>query len=204
LTNFDTKAHQEQVYNKGMIMKKPVVLVVDDDESVCKALERLMKSVGLDVRTFTSAESFLNLDCHNVPCCLVLYMRMPVIDGLQLQEKLARSGSQIPIIFISAHEDDRAREKGLRAGAMAFFHKPFEDQALIDAVYSAISKFQTEEHNDRPNPVRTHPSCGILQRSKKSFMKKDYNNLEIHIFTLFLTIIAHDVNDLAFYETLFN
>jgi len=135
-----------------MIMKKPVVFVVDDDESVCKSLERLMKSVGLDVRTFTSAESFLNQEYHNVPGCLVLDVRMPGIDGLQLQEKLTRSGSQIPIIFISAHKDDREREQGLRAGAVAFLHKPFEDQALIDAVYSALSQFQAEEHNHNCKP----------------------------------------------------
>jgi len=120
-----------------MTVKKPVVFVVDDDESVCKSLERLMKSVGLDVRTFTSAESFLSQGHLNAPGCLVLDVRMPGIGGLELQEKLTRSGSQIPIIFISAHKDDREREKGLRSGAVAFLQKPFEDQTLIDAVYSA-------------------------------------------------------------------
>jgi len=128
------------------------VFVVDDDESVCKSLGRLMKSVGLDVRIFTSAESFLNQECHNVPGCLVLDVRMPGIDGLELQEKLATSGSQMPIIFISAHKDDREREKGLRGGAVAFLQKPFEDQILIDAVYSALSQFQAEGHNHNCKP----------------------------------------------------
>jgi len=128
-------------------IETPVVFVVDDDESVCKTLERLMKSVGLDVRTFTSAESFLNQGCQNAAGCLVLDVRMPGIGGLELQEKLAASGSRIPIIFISAHKDTRDREKGLRAGAVAFLKKPFEDQTLIDALYSALSQFQAEGHN---------------------------------------------------------
>lgn len=135
-----------------MTVKKPVVFVVDDDESVCKSLERLMKSVGLDVRTFTSAESFLSQGHLNAPGCLVLDVRMPGIGGLELQEKLTRSGSQIPIIFISAHKDDREREKGLRSGAVAFLQKPFEDQTLIDAVYSAFSRFQAEGHNHNCKP----------------------------------------------------
>jgi len=77
---------------------------------------------------------------------------MPGIDGLELQEKLATSGSQMPIIFISAHKDDREREKGLRGGAVAFLQKPFEDQILIDAVYSALSQFQAEGHNHNCKP----------------------------------------------------
>lgn len=129
----------------GEIKEKPVVFVVDDDESVCKSLERLMKSVGLDVRTFTSAESFLNQECHNVPGCLVLDVRMPGIDGLELQKKLATSGSQIPIIFISAHKDDREREKGLRAGAVAFLQKPFDARDIIELVKSTLSRIKNKD-----------------------------------------------------------
>ena len=121
-------------------MEKPVVFIVDDDESVCRALKRLMKSVGLDVRVFTSAKDFLDQGCQNVPGCLILDVRMPGIDGLELQEKLRASGSQMPIIFITAHEDDKARERATRMGAVAFIQKPFEDQVLLDAIYSALPK----------------------------------------------------------------
>lgn len=121
-------------------MEKPVVFIVDDDESVCRALKRLMKSVGLDVRVFTSAKDFLDQGCQNVPGCLILDVRMPGIDGLELQEKLRASGSQMPIIFITAHEDDKAHERATRMGAVAYLQKPFEDHVLLDAIYSAPLK----------------------------------------------------------------
>ena len=131
----------------GMIMEKPVVFVVDDDESVCKALKRLMKSVGIKARTLSSAEDFLNQGCHNVPGCLILDVRMPGVNGLELQEELVKSGSTMPIIFISAHEDTPVREQAMKAGAIAFLKKPFEDQILIEKVNSALSKFE-----DGPEP----------------------------------------------------
>ncbi len=121
-------------------MERPVVFVVDDDESVRRSLKRLMKSVGFDVRVFTSAKDFLEQGCQNVPGCLILDVRMPGIDGLELQEKLRASGSQMPIIFITAHEDDKAQERATRMGAVAFLQKPFEDQVLLDAIYSALPK----------------------------------------------------------------
>ena len=129
-------------------MDKPVVFIIDDDESVCRALRRLMKSVGLNVRTFTSAKDFLNQGCQNVPGCLVLDVRMPEMGGLELQKRLVDSGSRMPIIFMSAHEDISTREQGLRAGAIAFLKKPFEDQALIENINLALSKFTDEDHKE--------------------------------------------------------
>jgi two-component system, LuxR family, response regulator FixJ len=128
----------------GAIMEKPVVFVVDDDESVCKALKRLMKSAGIKARTLSSAEDFLNQGCHNVPGCLILDIRMPGMSGLELQEKLIKSGSTMPIIFISAHEDTQAREQVTKDGTTAFLQKPFEDKAILDAVYSALKGSQNE------------------------------------------------------------
>jgi FixJ family two-component response regulator len=131
-------------------MDKLVVFVVDDDESICRSLRRLIKSVGYNVRTFISAKDFLNQGCQNVPGCLVLDVRMPEMSGLELQKRLVNSGSKMPIIFISAHEDVSTREQGLRAGAIAFLKKPFEDQALIEKVNTALSRFtgakEKEEH----------------------------------------------------------
>ena len=131
----------------GMTMEKPVVFVVDDDESVCKALKRLMKSAGIKARSLSSAEDFLNQGCHNVPGCLILDVRMPGMNGLELQEKVVKSGSTMPIIFMSAHEDAPAREQAMQAGAIAFLKKPFEDQILIEKVNSALSRFE-----DGPGP----------------------------------------------------
>ncbi|MHC4570798.1 MAG: response regulator [Planctomycetota bacterium] len=130
-------------------MDKPVVFVIDDDESVCRSLRRLIRSVGLNVRTFTSAKDFLNQGCQNVPGCLVLDVRMPEMDGLELQKRLVDSGSKMPIIFISAHEDISTCEQGLRAGAVAFLQKPFEDQILIEKVNSTLSRFSEENHKGK-------------------------------------------------------
>ena len=126
----------------GMIMEKPVVFIVDDDESVCKALKRLLKSAGIKARSLSSAEDFLNQGCHNVPGCLILDVRMPGMNGLELQEKLVKSGSTMPIIFMSAHEDAPAREQAMKAGAIAFLKKPFEDQILIEKINSALSRIE--------------------------------------------------------------
>ncbi len=131
----------------GMIMEKPVVFVVDDDESVCKALKRLMMSAGIKARTLSSAEDFLNQGCHNVLGCLILDVRMPGMNGLELQEELVKSGSTMPIIFMSAHEDAPAREQVMKAGAIAFLKKPFEDQILIEKINSALSRIE-----DGPEP----------------------------------------------------
>ena len=130
-------------------MEKPVVFVIDDDESVCRALRRLMKSVGFSVRTFTSAKDFLSQGCQNVLGCLVLDVRMPEMGGLEVQKRLVDSGSRMPIIFISAHEDLSTREQGLRTGAIAFLKKPFEDQVLIEKINSVLSKFTDDNHKKK-------------------------------------------------------
>ena len=128
----------------GMIMEKPVVFIVDDDESVCKALKRLLKSAGIKARTLSSAEDFLNQGCHNVPGCLILDVRMLGMNGLELQEKLVKSGSTMPIIFMSAHEDTPAHEQAMKAGAIAFLKKPFEDQIIIEKINLALSRIEDE------------------------------------------------------------
>ena len=127
-------------------MDRPVVFVIDDDESICRSLRRLMKSMGHNVRTFTSAKDFLNQGCQNMSGCLVLDVKMPGMGGLELQERLADCGSKMPIIFMSAHDDVSPREQGLKAGAIAFLKKPFEDHVLIEKVNLALSRFVDENH----------------------------------------------------------
>ena len=119
-------------------MTEPVVFIVDDDESVRRALERLMRSVGFDVRLFSSAQDFLDQGCQNTRGCLILDVRMPQMDGLELQEKLKACGSKIPVVFITAHYDVSTQEQAMKAGAVAFIQKPFDDQVLLDAVNSGL------------------------------------------------------------------
>ena len=113
---------------------KHTICVVDDDPSVCKALKRLIKSVGFCAETYTSAQEFLDNGHKEEPDLLVLDVRMPMLSGLELQKQLVDSGSRIPIVFTTAHEDGGARAAAMERGAVAFLHKPFNDQLLLDAI----------------------------------------------------------------------
>ena len=119
---------------------KPVVFIVDDDPSVRKSLERLLQSVGLSAKSFDSAAQFLQSGHGQETGCLILDVRMPEISGLELQEKLARAGILLPIIFISGHGTIPMSVRAMKAGAMDFLLKPFDEQDLLDAVYRAIER----------------------------------------------------------------
>jgi len=119
---------------------EPIVFVVDDDASVCKALDRLIRSVGLKAETFPSAKDFLRREPHNGPSCLVLDIRMPGLSGLDLQRELAAKDYSIPIIFITGHGDIPMSVQAMKAGAVDFLPKPFSDQELLDAIHAALEK----------------------------------------------------------------
>ena len=118
----------------------PVVFIVDDDASVRKSLERLVRSVGLRGETFASAPEFLQRAAANGPSCLVLDVRMPGVSGLALQERLAAAGPRIPIIFISGHGDITMSVRAMKAGAVDFLPKPFNDQDLLETIQDAIAR----------------------------------------------------------------
>jgi FixJ family two-component response regulator len=118
----------------------PIVFIVDDDDSVRKALTRLIKSVDLTVETFASADDFLKRDSHNGPACLVLDIRMPGLSGLDLQDELVAARRTLPIIFISAHGNIPLSVRAMKAGAVDFIEKPFEDQTLLDAINQSLKK----------------------------------------------------------------
>ncbi len=120
-----------------VILHEPKVFVVDDDASVRVALGRLMRSAGLAVETFASAESFLETWPSDAGC-LILDVQMPGLSGLELQSELAALGSTIPIIFITAHDDPVARSRALNGGAADFLEKPFDDEELIAAIHTAF------------------------------------------------------------------
>jgi len=115
-----------------------LVAIVDDDESVRGALQGLMKVAGLPVRSFASAEEFLESGLHEETGCLIADIRMPGMSGLELQARLNAERCRIPTIFITAHGDGKMRLQALRAGAVEFLSKPFDDQALLDSVRAAL------------------------------------------------------------------
>ncbi len=117
-----------------------VISIVDDDQSIRKATTRLIESVGLNVRTFGSAEEFLAAGHIEESGCLILEVRLPGLSGLELQQHLVAANCRIPIIFITAHNDHEVRARALAAGALDFLQKPFSDTALIQAIDSLVSK----------------------------------------------------------------
>ncbi len=108
--------------------------IIDDDESVRRALRRLVQSAGLNVETFATAEEFLESSEQRLRDCLILDVHLPGMSGRDLQQRLIAEGRQVAIVFITAYPDQRVREEVLRAGAVAFLEKPFEEQSLLDAV----------------------------------------------------------------------
>ena len=115
-----------------------MVAIVDDDDSVRSALQGLMKAVGLPARAFASAEEFLDSGQQKDTGCLIADIRMPGMSGLELQASLNAENYRIPIIFITAHGDEKMRMQALRAGAVEFVAKPFDDDALITSVRAAL------------------------------------------------------------------
>jgi FixJ family two-component response regulator len=116
------------------------VYVVDDDDSIRRALQRLLRSVGYHAVTFDSAEEFLESASCSVEDCLVLDIRLPGMSGLDLQEKLASSGANHSVIFMTAHDNPQWQERAKKAGALAYLRKPFGDQSLLDAIQIACEK----------------------------------------------------------------
>lgn len=112
----------------------PAVVVIDDDESVRRALRRLILSFGLDVEAFATAEDYLAAAPGSSPDCLIVDMRLPGLSGIELQRCLAAAGRATPFVFISAHGDEQTRREASAAGAAAFLQKPFDERALLEAV----------------------------------------------------------------------
>jgi len=117
-----------------------MVAIVDDDDLVRGALQGLLKAVGVPARAFASAEEFLNSGQQREIGCLIADIRMPGMSGLELQAKLNAEHCRIPTIFITAHGDEKMRMQALRAGAVEFMAKPFDDEALLESVRAALAK----------------------------------------------------------------
>jgi len=118
--------------------KSKMVAIVDDDDLMRSALQGLLKAVGLPARAFASAEEFLRSGQQHETACLIADIRMPGMSGLELQAQLIADHCRIPTIFITAHGDAKMRMQALRAGAVEFMAKPFDDEALLESVRAAL------------------------------------------------------------------
>jgi FixJ family two-component response regulator len=116
----------------------PLISIVDDDNSLRNSLADLIQSIGFRTQGFPSADAFLSSTDARHTACLILDVRMPGMNGLELQRQVVAAGWGIPIIFITSHADDVARERALEAGAVAFLYKPFHEEELVKAIDAAL------------------------------------------------------------------
>ena len=123
-----------------MLSENKQIYIVDDDESVCRALSILLATYGFSVDTFTSAEEFFRAVSNSAPGCLILDIHMPGLDGWETLKRLLVSGSSCPVILISADKNRELSEKASIAGAAGFLQKPFDDRALVDLINRAVEK----------------------------------------------------------------
>ncbi len=131
-----------------MIDTLPVVFVVDDELSVCISLKRLLRSVGLEARTYASAQEFLGSERPDAPGCLILDVRLPGLSGLDLQQELTAAKIDLPVIFITGHGDIPMSVRAMKAGAVEFLTKPFREQDLLEAIERGIGQNRiTRKHN---------------------------------------------------------
>jgi FixJ family two-component response regulator len=117
----------------------PLIVIVDDDASMRDALTSLLRSVGWRTEGFASAEAFLQSGQVHTTACLLLDVQLPGVSGLELQRQLRSRQARIPIIFITGHGNEAMRAEALQAGAVAFFAKPFDDTALLEAIHAALA-----------------------------------------------------------------
>jgi FixJ family two-component response regulator len=137
---------------------QPIVLVIDDDAPLREALSSLFRSVGLQVRTFGSAQEFLQSGPPDAPSCLVLDVRLPGVSGLDFQAELAKANIHIPIVFMTGHGDIPMTVRAMKAGAVEFLPKPFRDQDMLDAVQIGLE----QDRNRRK-------SAGDISKLKSTF-----------------------------------
>lgn len=130
-----------------MPQKSDTVFVVDDDESIRRALKRLLRSFDYDAVTFASAEEFIASAPKGGKGCLILDICLPGITGLDLQEKLTASGAKYAVIFITAHDDPLWRQRAKAAGAIAYLRKPFAEKALLDAIHICLQEVEGRKNH---------------------------------------------------------
>jgi FixJ family two-component response regulator len=131
--------------------KKPLIAIVDDDESVCRALERLVRSLGMAAETYTGGTDFMDqLEAlpgfH--PDCVILDVQMPGMNGIEVQSRIRHAHKDIPVVFITAHDDRNAQERALAGGAVAFLRKPCNDALIIRTLEAALERRRADVPSD--------------------------------------------------------
>jgi FixJ family two-component response regulator len=168
-----------------MTIPEATVFVVDDDSHVRGSIEQLIKSVGLNVHTFSSAQEFLDQGLPDTPSCLVLDIRMPSLSGLDLQDELVKRGFTTPVIFITGHGTVPMSVRAMKAGAVDFLQKPFEDQDLLDAIHRAI------EQNKQTRLEQAE--IGEIKRRVESLTPREYEVLVLVVAGMLNKQIAYDL-----------
>lgn len=137
-----------------MTSKIPLIAIVDDDESVGRAMERLVRSLGMAAEAYSSSDDFLN-QIESLPSfrldCVIVDVQMPGMNGIEVQKRIRRTHKDIPVIFITAYDDDTARERALAGGAVAFLRKPCNDALIIRTLNAALGQRRSDEKADGPD-----------------------------------------------------
>ncbi len=147
----------------------PIVYVVDDEPSVCLALKRLLRSVGLEARTFLSAQEFLHSGRPDAPGCLILDVRLPGLSGLDLQAGLAAEKVDLPVVFITGHGDIPMSVRAMKAGAIEFLTKPFREQDLLEAIQRGIEQNRSIRLQSAEMRILQHLYSLLTPREREVF-----------------------------------
>ncbi|SDG13868.1 response regulator transcription factor [Paraburkholderia phenazinium] len=176
-----SNGHNETGMDTDSNASNTMVYVVDDDESMRDAVRNLLRSVGLNVETFGSAQEFLAFDMPDVPSCLILDVRLKGQSGLAVQEQISASQLGLPIVFMTAHGDIAMTVKAMKAGAKDFLAKPFRDQDMLDAVTNALAS--DEERREACRSVadlrRCYDSLTAREREVMAFVASGLMNKQI-------------------------
>ena len=173
-----SKGREERRPRGDEVTNDAIVYVVDDDASVCRALARLFRTVGLSAETFPSAKAFLDQPVPLRPMCLILDIRLPGPSGLDLQDALAQAGRDIPIIFITGHGDVPTSVRAMKGGAVDFLQKPFNDQDLLDCVQRALA----------------HSSARLVERGERADLQRRLDTLTPREREVLLQVITGKLN----------
>jgi FixJ family two-component response regulator len=189
----------------------PIVFVVDDESAVGVSIKRLLHSVGLEARHFTSASEFLRSKRPDAPGCIVLDVRLPDLSGLDLQQELAKANVDLPVIFVTGHADIPMTVRAMKAGAVEFLTKPFREQELLEAVQRAISRHRQildqrasmrvlqsryELLTPREREVFPLVASGLLNKQVAAELNASEKTIKVHRGQLMQKMEAHSLSDL--------
>ena len=192
--------------------ERAVVFVIDDDTSMQRSLDTLLRSVGLDVRLFSSAQEFMRAERPDAPGCLVLDVRLPGMSGLTFQQELAKTGIALPVIFLTGHGDVPMTARAMKAGATEFLTKPFDEQVLLDAIHAAIERDRGRRRDaaslaelnaryrlltDREREVMRHVVAGRVNKQIAAELGLSLVTIKVHRGQVMRKMLAKSVPELV-------